>query len=70
MEFVYKSIIAKKNEQEAWAAEFSTTRGYDSDLGDDPFDEDAEENMLGIHFDKMSRDGKIWLLLKSSALLG
>uniref|UniRef100_M1CGT9 Uncharacterized protein n=1 Tax=Solanum tuberosum TaxID=4113 RepID=M1CGT9_SOLTU len=40
LEFVPKSIIAKKNEQEALASEFSPTRGYDSDLGNDSFDED------------------------------
>lgn len=59
MKFVPKSIIAKKKEQEALASEFSPTRGYESDLGDDSFDEDEEENMLDICFDKVARDGDI-----------
>ncbi|KAK6787208.1 hypothetical protein RDI58_015733 [Solanum bulbocastanum] len=59
LEFVSKSIIAKKNEQEALASAFSPTRGYDSDMGDDSFDEDEEENMLDICFDKVDRDGDI-----------
>uniref|UniRef100_M1E0P6 NB-ARC domain containing protein n=1 Tax=Solanum tuberosum TaxID=4113 RepID=M1E0P6_SOLTU len=58
LEFVPNSIIAKKK-QEALALEFSPTRGYDSDLGDDSFDEDEEENMLDICFDKVARDGDI-----------
>ncbi|KAG5611951.1 hypothetical protein H5410_023232 [Solanum commersonii] len=59
LEFVPKSIIAKKKEQEALASEFSPTRGYESDLGNDSFDEDEEENMLDICFDKVARDGDI-----------
>uniref|UniRef100_M1DYT0 NB-ARC domain containing protein n=1 Tax=Solanum tuberosum TaxID=4113 RepID=M1DYT0_SOLTU len=50
---------ARKNEQEALASEFSPTRGYDSDLGDDSFNEDEEENMLDVCFDKVARDGDI-----------
>ncbi|KAK4715565.1 hypothetical protein R3W88_013903 [Solanum pinnatisectum] len=59
LEFVPKSIIAKKKEQEALASEFSPTKGYESDLGDDSFDEDKEETMLHICFDKVARDGDI-----------
>ncbi|KAG5602968.1 hypothetical protein H5410_034338 [Solanum commersonii] len=44
-------------EFEALASEFNTTRGYDSDLGDDSFDEDEEKNRLDICFDKVVGDG-------------
>ncbi|KAG5628234.1 hypothetical protein H5410_013452 [Solanum commersonii] len=47
------------NEQEALASEVSPTRGYDSDLGNDSFNEDEEENMLDVCFDKVARDGDI-----------
>jgi len=59
LKFVPKSIIANKKEQEALALEFSPTRGYESDLGDDSFDEDEEENMLDICFDKVAKDEDI-----------
>ncbi|KAH0698574.1 hypothetical protein KY284_012789 [Solanum tuberosum] len=49
LKFVPKSIIANKKEQEALASEFSPTRDYESDLSDDSFDEDEEENMLDIY---------------------
>ena len=32
-----------------------SNQGYDRDLGNDPFDEDEEENMLDICFDKVAR---------------
>ncbi|KAK4721844.1 hypothetical protein R3W88_012077 [Solanum pinnatisectum] len=59
LEFVPKSTIAKKNEQEALASGFSPINAYTSDLGDDSFDEDEDEedNMLDICFDKVARDG-------------
>lgn len=61
LEFVPKSTIAKKNEQEALASGFSPINAYASDLGDDSFDEDEDEedNMLDICFDKVARDGDI-----------
>ncbi|KAH0633911.1 hypothetical protein KY284_036697 [Solanum tuberosum] len=67
LEFVPKSTIAKKNEQEALASGFSPINAYASDLGDDSFDEgedededeDDDEDMLDICFDKVARDGAI-----------
>ncbi|KAH0735609.1 hypothetical protein KY285_011316 [Solanum tuberosum] len=65
LEFVPKSTIAKKNEQEALASGFSPINAYASDLGDDSFDEgenedeDDDEDMLDICFDKVARDGDI-----------
>ncbi|KAK4714136.1 hypothetical protein R3W88_020043 [Solanum pinnatisectum] len=58
LEFVPKSTSAKKNEQEALASEFSPTRGYDSDLGDDSFDEDEEENISGSNKNKKKTHGR------------
>ncbi|WMV51851.1 hypothetical protein MTR67_045236 [Solanum verrucosum] len=52
-------VDATNKEQEALASEFSPTRGYESDLGDDSFDEDEEENMLDTCIDKVARDGDI-----------
>ncbi|KAG5597485.1 hypothetical protein H5410_038717 [Solanum commersonii] len=37
----------------------NTNNAYASDLGDDSFDEDEEDNMLDICFDKVARDGDI-----------
>ncbi|KAH0636684.1 hypothetical protein KY289_036599 [Solanum tuberosum] len=63
LEFVPKSTIAKKNEQETLASGFSPINAYASDLGDDSFDEgedeDEDEDMLDICFDKVARDGDI-----------
>ncbi|KAH0770728.1 hypothetical protein KY290_014709 [Solanum tuberosum] len=59
LEFVPKSTIAKKNEQEALASGFSPINSYASDLGDDSFDEDEDEDMLDICFDTMAKDGDI-----------
>ncbi|KAH0642796.1 hypothetical protein KY289_033770 [Solanum tuberosum] len=46
LEFVPKSVIAKKNEVEALASRVNPTNAYATDLGDDSFDEDEEDNIL------------------------
>ncbi|KAH0715185.1 hypothetical protein KY284_008090 [Solanum tuberosum] len=59
LEFVPKSVIAKKNEVEALASGVNPTNAYDIDLGDNSFDEDEEDNILHECFDKVARDGDI-----------
>ncbi|KAK4707141.1 hypothetical protein R3W88_033280 [Solanum pinnatisectum] len=59
LEFVPKSVIAKKNEVEALASGVNPTNAYAIDLGDDSFNEDEEDNILDECFDKVSRDGDI-----------
>ncbi|KAH0742607.1 hypothetical protein KY290_030600 [Solanum tuberosum] len=59
LEFVPKSVIAKKNEVEALASGVNPTNSYAIDLGDDSFDEDEEDNILDECFDKVARDGDI-----------
>ncbi|KAH0714103.1 hypothetical protein KY284_007008 [Solanum tuberosum] len=59
LEFVPKSVIAKKNEVEALASRVNPTNAYAIDLGDDCFDEDEEDNILDECFDKVARDGDI-----------
>ncbi|KAG5577108.1 hypothetical protein H5410_057242 [Solanum commersonii] len=59
LEFVPKSVIAKKNEVEALASGANPTNAYDIDLGDSSFDEDEEDNILHECFDKVARDGDI-----------
>jgi len=46
LEFVPKSVIAKKNELEALPSWVNPTNAYAMDLGDDSFDEDEEDNIL------------------------
>ncbi|KAK4710989.1 hypothetical protein R3W88_005502 [Solanum pinnatisectum] len=59
LEFVPKSVIAKKNEVEALASRVNPTNANAIDLGDDSFDEDEEDNILDECFDKVARDGDI-----------
>ncbi|KAH0693730.1 hypothetical protein KY285_020827 [Solanum tuberosum] len=59
LEFVPKSVIAKKNEVEALASGVNPTNAYTIDLGDDSFDEDEKNNILDECFDKDARDGDI-----------
>ncbi|KAK4715648.1 hypothetical protein R3W88_013986 [Solanum pinnatisectum] len=61
LEFVPKSVIAKKNEVEALASRVNPTNAYAIDLGDDSFGEDEEDNILDECFDKVARDGDISL---------
>uniref|UniRef100_A0A0V0H7C2 Putative ovule protein n=1 Tax=Solanum chacoense TaxID=4108 RepID=A0A0V0H7C2_SOLCH len=52
LEFVPRSVIAKKNEVEALTSGVNPTNAYDIDLGDNSFDEDEEDNILHKCFDK------------------
>ncbi|KAH0709798.1 hypothetical protein KY290_011203 [Solanum tuberosum] len=53
--FAPKSVIAKKNESGALALGISQC----IDLGEEFFEEDEEDNMLDICFDKVARDGDL-----------
>ncbi|KAM3270574.1 hypothetical protein P3S67_028776 [Capsicum chacoense] len=66
----HENVITNKNESKPVASKFSPTtvdlskyvldeEENDIDLGEDSFDEDDEDNILDICFDKVARDGDI-----------
>lgn len=63
-DFVPKSSTSKKNKLENLASVDSPTNANAIILGDDCFDEDEEDIMLDICFDKVARDGTSHLGIK------
>uniref|UniRef100_M1DLM9 NB-ARC domain containing protein n=1 Tax=Solanum tuberosum TaxID=4113 RepID=M1DLM9_SOLTU len=52
-------VLEKSHEPKAEVSRLSPTTTYDSDLGSEKFDEDDEEEMLDILFDKVTKDGDL-----------
>ncbi|KAH0773436.1 hypothetical protein KY290_010573 [Solanum tuberosum] len=50
-------VLEKSHEPEAGVSRLSPTTTYDSDLGGEKFEEDDEDGMLDILFDKVAKDG-------------
>ncbi|KAG5605059.1 hypothetical protein H5410_026551 [Solanum commersonii] len=54
-----KMILTISTKPKAEVLRLSLTTTYDSDLGSEKFDEDDEEEMLDILFDKVAKDGDL-----------
>ncbi|KAK4738349.1 hypothetical protein R3W88_002046 [Solanum pinnatisectum] len=52
-------VLEKSHELEAEVSRRSPTITYDSDLGSEMFDEDDEDDMVDILFDKVVKDGDL-----------
>ncbi|KAK4714882.1 hypothetical protein R3W88_020789 [Solanum pinnatisectum] len=52
-------VLAKSHDLEVIVSGISPTAAYDIDLGIDMFDEDDEEEMLDICFDKVAKEGDL-----------
>ncbi|KAG5600372.1 hypothetical protein H5410_031742 [Solanum commersonii] len=52
-------VLEKSHEPEAGVSRLSPTTTYDGDLGSEKFDEDDEDEMLDILFDKVAKDGDL-----------
>ncbi|KAG5626547.1 hypothetical protein H5410_011765 [Solanum commersonii] len=52
-------VLEISHEPEAEVSRRSPTATYDSDLGSEMFDEDDEDDMLDILFDKVAKDGDL-----------
>ncbi|KAH0711850.1 hypothetical protein KY285_007447 [Solanum tuberosum] len=52
-------VLEISHEPEAEVSRHSPTATYDSDLGSEMFDEDDEDDMLDILFDKVAKDGDL-----------
>uniref|UniRef100_M1DVE7 NB-ARC domain containing protein n=1 Tax=Solanum tuberosum TaxID=4113 RepID=M1DVE7_SOLTU len=52
-------VLEKSHEPEAGVSRLSLTTTYDSDLDSEKFDDDDEDEMLDILFDKVAKDGDL-----------